>query len=870
VVKIIQLTFIAIVFLGAAGEGRPDELTYRGRDVAAWTRQLSDPDGQRRAAACRTLGHFGPAAKAAVPELVALLSDPEPDVARQSLHALACIGAEPERTVPALLSALTNRRIANLDPRAEIVADVTEGVRRFGKAAVPGLLDGLKGSPFARVTVLRILGRIGPEARDALPKVRELLADELAEVRAVAAWAAVNIDSGDEAGLAVLLTMLREKETTAGARLYEALAAYGPRARKATPELLKRLATLPREYPKGEIVQALARIGSDTPDIIPALLGAGRDVGPASRDVLRFQGEHVVLLLPDVRLSASPFERGDTVRLAASMRSDAVPPLVAVLKDPGRSAEDKVRALQLLTVLDHRTDLVIPALVEMLGHDRREVQTAAATHLGNLGPLAREAVPALQKWQKDGGSKELAVYSLAQIDPETPGVLPELLEWIANAPFPLSPSLRGYDSRAARAQFILGRLAPEKMNLLPALVAFWPKAKTGGRVVLAQTFAAFGPAAKDATPLLKEMLKDTDEKVRLEAAKALAHVEPGSKEAFAVLLPLLEEPRDVKGRNKLFEGLRVFHDLGPRAEPAVPLLVRLLDNPERGVVAYTVQVLGKVGPDARPAAPALAQLNFEQRLLGMPLIETLSAIGPEGDGVVDALIRQEAWTALGKMGPAARKASPRLLEVLRREPPPDPSLRPSTTTRPFAPVPAPILPREPQPVQPNPVVETRAFAEAVNAAIAYWRIERKSGPVTPILCAAAGSYLSGRQGTNVPDLLEVLAEIGPEAGAAVPALHRALDTYYQEHRVAIAYALWRTEGRAEVPVAVLADAMYDRQRYGFPNATQTAPKAAVALGKIGPAAKAAMPALLDASRSSYVALRTAAAEALRTVDPGAK
>jgi hypothetical protein len=201
---------------------------------------------------------------------------------------------------------------------------------------------------------------------------------------------------------------------------------------------------------------------------------------------------------------------------------------------------------------------VIPALIRALEHKTREVQTAAVTLLGNLGPLAREAVPALQKWQKDGGSKELAVFALAQIDSETPDVLPSVLEGLANVPFPFGTSLRDYDVRASRAQSILGRLPLEKTNLLPTLVAFWPKTKAGGRFVLAQTFARFGPAAKEATPLLKEMLKDADEKVRLEAAKALAHVEPGSKEAFAVLLPLLEVQRDAKARTKLFEGLRVF------------------------------------------------------------------------------------------------------------------------------------------------------------------------------------------------------------------------------------------------------------------------------------------------------------------------
>jgi hypothetical protein len=132
-----------------------------------------------------------------------------------------------------------------------------------------------------------------------------------------------------------------------------------------------------------------------------------------------------------------------------------------------------------------------------------------------------------------------------------------------------------------------------------------------------------------------------------------------------------------------------------------------------------------------------------------------------------------------------------------------------------------------------------------------------------------GTSLRGGQGINVDDVLEVLAEIGPPASGAVPALHRALDVTYADNRVGIAYALWRIEGRADRPVAVLTEAMHERQRYGFPNATRDAPKAAIALGKMGPAAKAAVPSLRDASRSSYLALRTAAVEALKAIDPDA-
>jgi HEAT repeat protein len=130
---------------------------------------------------------------------------------------------------------------------------------------------------------------------------------------------------------------------------------------------------------------------------------------------------------------------------------------------------------------------------------------------------------------------------------------------------------------------------------------------------------------------------------------------------------------------------------------------------------------------------------------------------------------------------------------------------------------------------------------------------------------------------------EVLGRMGPLAKATVPALTDLVKGPDAEARIQGALALWRIDSRAEVvPVLVreLKNTVHRRAR----NASLPGPlalavsalpvppcqQAAEALGKIGPAARAAVPALTkvlsDPRLSSY---RFYYAHALARIDPQA-
>ena len=90
---------LALVFC-AAGQLHAQEVTFEGKTLTEWTAELKDGDWEQRLMAAWALGEIGPAAAAAVPELVKAVQDEDAWLRMYSAHALGVIGqaTEAERT----------------------------------------------------------------------------------------------------------------------------------------------------------------------------------------------------------------------------------------------------------------------------------------------------------------------------------------------------------------------------------------------------------------------------------------------------------------------------------------------------------------------------------------------------------------------------------------------------------------------------------------------------------------------------------------------------------------------------------------------------------------------------------------------------
>jgi HEAT repeat protein len=155
------------------------------------------------------------------------------------------------------------------------------------------------------------------------------------------------------------------------------------------------------------------------------------------------------------------------------------------------------------------------------------------------------------------------------------------------------------------------------------------------------------------------------------------------------------------------------------------------------------------------------------------------------------------------------------------------------------------------------LLETPAFRVA--AASALLRVEPGSKEALAVLQAAlADPNLYIRQ-----QVADVLGSAGPEARGAVPALRKALKDESPAVRLNAAAALWRVTGDGKSALPVLVAAL--KREEPLPLRVQAARK----LGEVGPAAKAAVPALLEAWRDPDTSAQNFAAIALKAIDPEA-
>ena len=181
---------------------------------------------------------------------------------------------------------------------------------------------------------------------------------------------------------------------------------------------------------------------------------------------------------------------------------------------------------------------------------------------------------------------------------------------------------------------------------------------------------------KQELPRLIAALENRNPRVRHVAILAIQYMDAKPDAAVPVLCKLLSDPDDwVRG-----SALQLLGFMGPKAKPAVPALMATLRFGTNkyivGTRATAAWALGRIGPDARTAVPwlrqSLSDTNGPMRLSAAIALWRIV----QDTNVVALVIEQfdrnphntEALSALGEMGPLAKSAVPTLFKILR---PPD-------------------------------------------------------------------------------------------------------------------------------------------------------------------------------------------------------
>jgi HEAT repeat protein len=741
--------------------------------VAILIAQLGDKSPAKRQDAVNNLVRLDRAGTLVIPSLLEALKDPAADELGQ--HFPGELHSTREAAVQALLQ---------LGPKAE---------KDLQTYALKTLQEGLNDpKPAVREHTTYALALMGPKAAPAAAALARLCAERTKEVREAAYSALEKI--GPSVPVEPILALLTNDDPDICRDAAEALSWLKPKDPAALPLLLAALTNTKLAqkspdtavYVRNTAAAALGALGENAKEAIPTLVNA--------------------------------VKKADAEELRRTLEPG---------KGKGRRRVFESGAMQALRRIGKPA---VPALVPLLKDKQPAVRWQAAVILGGIGPDAKEALPDLQtavETERDAFAV-VAAAALAQVqiggDPKKP--VAKVIELLGSD----EPAIRG---SAAAVLEAFGRQAAPAVEKLTALLDDEDEMVRGQAL---GTLRAIGPAGRKAVPALTKRLSDTDAEVRAGAVRALRALGPQAAPAVPELIKGLASD-DLNVREGSVEALQA---IGPAAKDAVPELTSLLRTKVANPIHHlpALRALAAIGPDAKSATPALLQLlddkDTELRLAVLDTLGSIEAAMPEVIARLQMIAQRDSFStvraaairALGRMGPAAKEASPALKAIAEGT---GPDLRVWASA---------ALAR----IGVEPAANTAVVVEALKDRSPTGRVAR--------LAALDALQLLGPAGKDaLPLLEELLRDRTPISRGEKMQL-----------RQKAAEALSYLGAAAQPAVPKLADLLND----GAEDVRRTAVEA---LGRLGPEAVAAADRLRELARSDP-ALTRVALEALDRIEPG--
>lgn len=693
------------------------------------------------------------------------------------------------------------------DRDRQIWANSIQAISQLGPRGLPArdsLIEGLSDRDLQRWYRSAVtLGKLGPQTLDQLVELLE------------------SSNPRTRAGAAKALGWIRPKPIQAAEPLVARLADSDELVRQSTADALVMLG--PETYPALDsslneaeaqhqvaILEVFTKIGKPAPSLVPALLQ-------------RFHNSDSADLKAAGLLAMS--------RLGPTHRD-----VLTVLVDEAASDKVEVReaAIQGLIFVGPAIQPVLPRLLERLAAEDAMVRSSAAFAIGQLGQSGAAAVPALIAaiHQFQEGPESSLVRAISQIGPQA---VPDLLRAVRDQQFSpehLAAVLSGMGLRAvaplklalghadaavrAGAAGALGAIDPLDDETFTALLGTCQDPEASVRVSALRAVGELGDAKGRA--VVEQGLADGDPQVRRTALVAFSQLPVPTKEKVNAILAALEDS-DEPSRAA---AARALGQLGPIAKVYAAKIVGLLDSKTLEHRIDAVVALGRIHADQPEIVARLGQLLNDSRL-AVPAAEALVAVGaaakPAQADLINALtstnraVRPLVMQALGQIGPDARPAIPLLREAVRD-------------------------------------AEPSARAQAVEALV---RIESNLDALIPTLIET----LDDADWTVRKQATVALGSLEAKAIAAVPRLFQLLAS--EEDVDAAREALKKIDTADEQAIPVLIEGLESPDR-------RVQFYAVFLLGKIGPAAKDALPELKKLGRDSSPRFREMLSATIKKIE----
>lgn len=678
-------------------------LEHKAAEVAPIFAELlaaTDPDV--RAASAWRLGRLD-VDRATVLLLASALSDKVLEVRVQAGLALANLGRHAEPALPALLRAFRDRRLDEVQQVHQSWTATTSpalpALVELADEALPLLLDALRDKAVARrfAHVLPAFGRrpVEPLVRLLKAKEPQLRADALfalravakahglpdsatgevekclndaheavrsdaarvlavirpASAKAVAVLATASVDRADlladlermcphnEAAVALLLRVLKEADLETSKEAYrilakledpterllealtkglahsdtevrtsvlEALGRFGPQAKSAKAALHAHFGKESDFQVKSAILDALTRIDPVDPALLRLLLAALNDEVTWVR---MKAGENVAVLGPHGRTAAAVLEaklfgpqrprdrENDVADIGRLLEA-----VIAVAPEGTKRATVLLKALRQRGIRSEQSPRISWYMRDVL--EDSLLANVSAAQAGLRAALKDEVLEVRQS----------AALVLVRAGLDIDKAVAVLTAPVGNDKG-LSEEQSRFQSRAV--EYLMRRQHAGAPLIAAAWCKAWQSAASTEREFFEQGLCVF--QAEALPHLLEQLRRAKSTQARRDLADLLARFEGQGK----TVLPILREKLASPEPTAKYAAARSLWLLGPDAAEAMPELLRMLSAPDPGMRAVAAYSLGSIGAAARPAVPGLNALLKSDKL-GLRLLAALA------------------------------------------------------------------------------------------------------------------------------------------------------------------------------------------------------------------------------------------------------
>jgi HEAT repeat protein len=486
-----------------------------------------------------------------------------------------------------------------------------------------------EGSSHDSIDLLAVLERMSPHNEAARKLLLRMLEDDRAETSQEAHRILARLELPADQVLGAWTKALSHADSKVRSEAISALTRLGASAKSAKPRLHERL-TKEADYCAGGILGALTAIDPDDPALLPLLIKSMDDreswVRYRAINCLEDLGPKAKDALPalEARL-LNPEAKGKEDALDSSKMRDLVSAIVHIAPVSARTAAILLKALR-------HPEIRAVHCPKNTWYMRDRLEDELQATLPAATPLLREALK-----DKDADVRRSAALVLLRAGLETETALPVLMEKLWS----------GKDTADWHSRFqqrVVELLSRRQSPATPAVAAAWCQAwQTANpevRKILEPGLLVLQP---EALPHLLDQLREAKSPViRRDLAHLLAHFEGQSKPILPILREELREPQLASP----YVAAQALLLLGPDAAEAVPELVALLSSSHPAIRAVAAKALASVGRAAKPAVPLLKAMlkeaSPEMRILAA---ESLSRIDPDVSEALallrDALISEK-------------------------------------------------------------------------------------------------------------------------------------------------------------------------------------------------------------------------------------